>query len=307
LLGSPGDLAGAAVDGDVDVDADGTADILVGAPADSFYAPVINIGHVRLYSGQSGAVLFEEIAAASHTSLGRSVAFVGDVNQDGFVDFAAGEPYDSTVAPSSGAVRVYSGRDGSALASILGDGAQTQFGIGVAAAGDLNLDGRPDLLVAGFTTLQGQYSYSRMLAISLAPGLQQYGTGTPGCSGIHHINANSVPAAGNANFAITTDNAPTHALGLGLIADVADVAGSDPFGLQLKLHLDFFASTELLSFDAFADLEGFATAPIAIPNNPLLQGLVRYAQTLWYWPGGVPCNPSLIGLSSSQGLTITVQ
>ncbi|MEO8673241.1 MAG: FG-GAP-like repeat-containing protein [Tahibacter sp.] len=116
-----------------DVDNDGVADLLVGANTS---------GQIYVYSGASGAALFSATLTAS--DLGASVSDAGDVNGDGITDVIAGAP---SFLPR-GTARVYSGRDGAPLLTLTPPTTNSgSFGFAVAGLGDVNGDGRSDLLV----------------------------------------------------------------------------------------------------------------------------------------------------------------
>ncbi|MFN0206959.1 MAG: hypothetical protein ACKVS6_11710 [Planctomycetota bacterium] len=132
-----------------------------------------------------------------------------------------------------------------------------------------------------------------------------FGIGTPGCDGEHHICANSAPFIGNANFQLRCDNAPASTLGLGIVSDVAIVGGLDAFGLGFITYNDFALSTELLTFDFFSDANGLGIAPAPINNDVNLVGLTFYANALWVWTGQCP-PPSPLGISSSNAVAITI-
>ena len=88
------------------------------------------------------------------------VAEVGDLNGDGQVDLALGSPDD---ALGRGRVTVVSGANWQELFSATGTLAGERFGAAIAAAGDVNADGRPDLIVGapGTLVLPG---YARVLS-----------------------------------------------------------------------------------------------------------------------------------------------
>lgn len=81
-------------------------------------------------------------------SLGESVSIVGDVNGDGFADFAAGALRDDVGGNNAGLVRVFSGITGAPLYSLRGDSNGENLGSSLSGIGDVNGDGRPDLLLA---------------------------------------------------------------------------------------------------------------------------------------------------------------
>src|SRR4030095_12841824 len=89
-------------------------------------------------------------------------------------------------------------------------------------------------------------------------GVAAFGAGTPGCAGTHGLTASSAPAVGNAAFALAATNAPANALGLALIASLADVAGSDPLGIGVTFHVDLLGGVALLGASAIADASGTA-------------------------------------------------
>jgi len=80
---------------------------------------------------------------------GASVARAGDLDADGVDDLLVGSPRSSTGGlQTNGGVKVYSLASGVERFEIGGDSAFDQFGAAVAAAGDVNGDGIPDLLAA---------------------------------------------------------------------------------------------------------------------------------------------------------------
>ncbi|HKE00075.1 MAG TPA: VCBS repeat-containing protein [Planctomycetota bacterium] len=224
------------------------------------------------------------------------VAFaVADVTGDGRADVVTAQDY----------VRVRQG-DGSGDAAALGFPAAIYSTCNTAralAVADLDGNGRVDLVVGHAVAS----SVSVLLNDAHAPaGTSLAGIGTPGCAGTHGLAATSAPAIGNASFAIATTQAPPSAVGLCLVADVANAAGSDPFGLGLVVHLDVFASTTLLPLPASSDGSGYALSPAAIPNAPGLAGATVHAQSIWVWSGAGACTPSPFGLSSSKVLSVTL-
>ncbi|MBM3677380.1 MAG: hypothetical protein FJW96_05780 [Actinobacteria bacterium] len=158
--GRIGSWAGFSVAAAGDVDGDGRNDVVVGAPGGRKGAAYVVFGRRQLGTvdlsnlGNRGF----RIVGAAGTSVGASVAGLGDVNGDGRGDLVVGAPY---------AVRPGRGRSGAAFVVFgkaspepvrlgrLGDGGfridgavpGDLAGVAVAAAGDVNGDGRPDVVV----------------------------------------------------------------------------------------------------------------------------------------------------------------
>lgn len=135
-------------------------------------------------------------------------------------------------------------------------------------------------------------------------GVANYGTGTAGCSGAQVQSTNTSPVINNPGFQVRTSNCPASALGLGLATDVADVAGSDPFGIGVLLHVDLFAATSINTFDVVSDALGNGVASAPIPNSPALVGKHFFVQTLSSWTS---CVLPPFNLSTSDALDLTIQ
>lgn len=146
--------------------------------------------------------------------------------------------------------------------------------------------------------------YKIVPAGTVYAGLASYGAGTPGCSGAHALWANSSPVIGNPAFQVQCTNAPPSFFGLLGFADLPDLAGSDPLGLGIQVHLN--VSTLLLLATALSDGGGVGRFQFGIPPAPALAGIVFHAQAIWPWDASI-CTPSTSGWSSSPGLAITLQ
>ena len=135
--------------------------------------------------------------------------------------------------------------------------------------------------------------------------LVPYGTGTPGCTGPELLFANELPRVNTPTFTLLCASAPPLSTGLWLVADAASFAGTDPFGLGVKLHVDLFGATQLFAPVGTSDANGLGSAPLPIPNSPVISGATFYAHVVWAWPASV-CSNGPFGLSSSNGLAITI-
>lgn len=127
---------GIAVDGGADVDGDQIQDVLVGGAGYD--------GAVRLLSGLDGSLVHERYGTF-YDHLGHTVGFVGDLDRDGVVDYAAASPAETPFAT----LRFYSGRSGLPIRIITSSrGNWDDYASSLAVPGDLDLDGIPELAVA---------------------------------------------------------------------------------------------------------------------------------------------------------------
>ncbi|MBI2060969.1 MAG: FG-GAP repeat protein [Nitrospirae bacterium] len=133
-----------------DLDRDGHAEVLVGAPR--AYDMFGRAGLAYLYSGADGTLLRAPCNMAySETEFGYSVSAIGDVDGDGTGDYAIGAPRDLSDGPSpnrTGVVWVFSGAEGNLLYHKTGTNDLERFGHVVSGGFDLKGDGSPDLVVA---------------------------------------------------------------------------------------------------------------------------------------------------------------
>jgi membrane-associated phospholipid phosphatase len=95
---------------------------------------------IRVFNGATGALVREFMAFDPTVTCGLSVA-VGDVNGDGYADIIVGAG-----AGGGPHVEVFSGKDGSLLQSFMAYSTSFFGGVNV-AAGDVNGDGRADIIV----------------------------------------------------------------------------------------------------------------------------------------------------------------
>ena len=126
-------------------------------------------GKVYVYSGKTGARLLTIDSPPLGIQFGSFfVAGAGDVNGDGTSDVYVGDYADSTNGPRAGRATVFSGRDGSELRAWLGE-AGDGFGPG-RGAGDVNDDGRPDVIVGSFSSSAGSPQSGKVQIFSGADG-----------------------------------------------------------------------------------------------------------------------------------------
>ncbi len=152
---------GHSVSGAGDVNGDGYADLIVGAPSNDAGA-----GRAYVYSGQTGDLLHTFTGEAAGDMLGHSVSGAGDVDGDGYADLIVGAPGNDAGGSNAGRAYVYSGQTGGFLYTFTGEAAGDELGHSVSGAGDVNSDGYADLIVgapnndAGGTNAGRAYIYS---------------------------------------------------------------------------------------------------------------------------------------------------
>lgn len=149
------DRFGNAVSDAGDLDNDGYADFMVGAPFNDNGA--FNAGRVYVYSGKTVSLLYTLSGDKPYAQFGESLSPMGDANNDGTVDIAVGAPGNTATGMRTGEAFVFSGTDGQELYTYKGEAISDAFGFPVADVGDIDNDGRADILVgAKFNDAGGQ-------------------------------------------------------------------------------------------------------------------------------------------------------
>lgn len=190
-----GDTFGIAISGGMDLSGDGVPDVVAGAP--EAHLTVLGKGYARGLSGASGATLFTVFGDAVGDDFGRSVALVGDLDQDGRADFVVGAPNDGSHGAGAGLVRVLSGTDGAVLYSVYG-AAGDRLGESVCALGDVNGDGFPDFAgggprsgaLSGFVRVYSGRSGSVLATLNGTGAGDRFGASVSGAGDVNH---DSVP------------------------------------------------------------------------------------------------------------------
>ena len=199
----------------LDVNGDGYADLVVGAPCAPYSGPANGCGAGRAYVYLGSARGLSGTPAMSlpgpdgtNGRFGYSVASAGDVNGEGYADLVVGADWaPNSGGPGAGRAYVYlgsaTGLSGTPAKTLTGpDGANGQFGYSVASACDVNGDGYADLVVGAlYAPFSGSLGAGRAYVyLGSATGL----SGTPattltGPDGAHGFFGSSVASAGDVN------------------------------------------------------------------------------------------------------------
>jgi FG-GAP repeat protein len=161
-----------------DRNGDGYDDLLIGHPYDSS-SGTDESGMVQLISGVDYSILHTWFGAKVESEFGLALTLTGDVNGDGMPDVAIGAPNEIGNGQfETGAVYLYSSQPPYALINRWeGDANGDGFGSAVVDAGDLNGDGRSDLLIGSPWADANSGSYYDVGKASLYSGVDPQASG----------------------------------------------------------------------------------------------------------------------------------
>ncbi len=128
-----------------DVDADGIKDLYVSDWQDNVRGPAR--GRIYVYSGADGSRLLTVSGEAPGDGFGIGSAEAGDLDGDGHDDLVIGAWQHAAEAPGAGKVYVISGQNGAELRTLVANVAGETFGFDAQGIGDVNGDGKIDLLL----------------------------------------------------------------------------------------------------------------------------------------------------------------
>jgi hypothetical protein len=199
---------GRSVAGAGDINGDGYGDVIVGAPLYDNIFP--DEGRTFVYHGSatglSTTTAWESSPNQEGDQWGTSVATAGDYNGDSYADVIIGAPFYGNTVPHGGAFFVYAGtaaglQDFSILPiGMDGQPAPSQFGCAVGTAGDVDGDGRSEVVIGALLFDNGEVDEGRVAVYNgRSAGLSNFTTWTAegGAAGIEF--GKSVAGAGDVN------------------------------------------------------------------------------------------------------------
>jgi len=259
------DSLGFSVAGAGDVNKDGFADLIVGAhgacPGGRRYA-----GQATVFSGKDGSVLHTFDGFVYCDYLGISVDGAGDLNRDGFPDVIVGAcGADPGGRPGAGQAIVFSGKDGKVLYTLNGAAVADAFGFSVAAAGDVDRDGVPDLAVGAHLADPGGNADAGQASVISVANTSISGSGSPSIGGTVALSLLS-RNDGNLPYQVGTS------LGTGPIPVDKRRIDLSPDSLLLATVSNFWPSI-FSGYRGVISTSGQAKAAINIPNIQAFIGL----------------------------------
>ncbi len=133
-----------------DIDGDKVADFIVGVPLGDVQG-FADAGYTMIYSGKDGKLIDCYTGIGTGFRLGHSVAGLGDLNGDGFPDFAIGTPFASLNGKENvGVIMIEVSKNSPVDRSpitVYGEAAGDKFGSSITSIGDIDRDGVPDIAI----------------------------------------------------------------------------------------------------------------------------------------------------------------
>jgi hypothetical protein len=178
--------------------------LMVGAPK----AGPKKTGRVYVYTGLTGKPRF--VLEADETDLAFGYMFMsipGDLDGDGTPDLYVTDFTSGARGPTTGRAYAASGKTGRRILTLTGETQGEGFGVGPSAAGDVDGDGRPDLIIGAWQYAGAAVSAGRAYLYSGRDGklLKTYTCRIPGDTfGFDAVGLGDTDKDGTIDFLITS-------------------------------------------------------------------------------------------------------
>lgn len=284
---TPGDNLGASVAFVPDWNGDGFPELAYGSTG-VISASHSDAGRVTVLSGKDHSILLEIDGNATRLQYGAALAVLGDADGDGRADLAVGAPGFLT---SNGAVTVLSG-EVVPVRTLRGESEGDGFGASVAAVGDLDGDGLPELFVGapraenshGRATVFGSATrYRTVLRSYVAPDPNTRFAAWVGDAG--DVDGDDV-----GDHAIGAPRAIVGGQDVGAVAVFSGATGEPLFSVAGKNTGDRFGMTGAGGFNGPQFSDVLVSSPLADPGMRDAAGsitLIRIASQYECLPGNV--------------------
>ena len=283
-----------------DVNGDGYADVIVGAPL--YDNGQTDEGAAFIFRGSASGIASSNPATPGVTQLesnqanaqlGTSVASAGDVNGDGYPDVIVGAPLYDNGQTDEGAAWVFlgsasgitSGNPGTASAQLESNQASASFGQSVASAGDVNGDGYADVIVGAPLYDNGQTNEGAAFIFrGSVSGIASSNPATPGVAQLESNQAGaqlgtSLASAGDINgdgYADVIVGAPIYNSGAGTaliyLGSASGIASGSPATAATEIDSDQANATLGRSVAGVGDVNGDGYGDVVIGAPALGMG-----------------------------------
>ncbi|MDA0373691.1 MAG: integrin alpha [Planctomycetota bacterium] len=244
-----------------DIDGDGIDDLLVGAIG--MTSPIR--GAIWFYSGLDGSLVQLIRGDATSGVFGLGCAAAGDVDQDGFGDVFVTEPMDSSAGAMTGALHLYSGRNGRRVWTIHGPNAGSMCGRQFGVVGDLDGDGLPECLVSVPMVARPTGHAARVDVVSTSGPVSTVGRG---CATTQPPRLDATSPTLGATLTAMVSSRPVPSPGILLLGPVPDLP--TPWVADCTLYVDLGSASVVSAF--VTDRAGRHVAGLPIPGNAALVG-----------------------------------
>lgn len=301
---STGDYFGCSVGGVGDVNGDGFGDFAVGSLGYDFPPFPGAVGAAFIYSGIDGSLLYAKTGSGSGQQFGTSLHGLGDVNGDGRSDFIIGATEGFGASAGKGYAEVYSGATGALLFHLSGENNNDQFGHSVSDAGDVDQDGRSDIIVGAYQNNTATFHAGKAYVYSGSTGSLLYsfvGKAVSDQFGYTVAGAGDVNGDGFADVLVGTTGDDRNGSNSGSIQVYSGKDGSllhDILGNAANDQLGF-------SVAGGGELTGDGNAEFlagAVGSNQLAGSVVTYRGT----PLTLSASPGTLSLASGGVQTMTL-